>query len=226
MLRVFAPTLHAILDLIYPPRCAGCGDFAGAWWCASCDARACWLSPEQTARFAEIEGHEPLMVISAAHFEPPLREAIHALKYEGVPHVASALSAHMVHAWRTSSPPIAPTVLVPVPLHSRRERERGYNQSLLLANDVGRALALPVQPRALRRVRHTEKQAQLESDIAVRLANVRDAFAAEARIVRGQRVMLVDDVFTTGATLVACAAALRVAGAAEVIALTLARARK
>lgn len=227
MLRtILALPIRTLLDLLYPPRCAGCGDFAGVWWCTSCEARVHWFNSTDTVRTAELPDYPSLTVVSAAHFESPLREAIHALKYEGVPHVASLFGARMAHAWQASSVSFAPTMLVPVPLHPRRERERGYNQSMLLARVVAGVLGLPVERRAVRRTRRTEKQAQLESHLEVRLANVKGAFTAAPPIVRGQRILLVDDVFTTGATLLTCAAALHAAGAADVAALTLARTRK
>lgn len=113
-------------------------------------------------------------------------------------------------------------VFVPVPLHVSRQRERGYNQSELLARDVATALQVPLLPKALRRTRKTQQQAHL--DAAGRKANVQDAFEADVQMAQGRRIVLMDDVLTTGATLIACATALLAHGANDVIALTLARA--
>ena len=110
---------------------------------------------------------------------------------------------------------------MPVPLAAKRLRDRGYNQSEHLARALGRLVAKPVRIDALKRVRETPTQTALTPE--ARLANVAGAFRAAG--VQGSRVVLVDDVFTTGATLVAAAAALRKAGAAEVNAVTFARAR-
>ena len=111
--------------------------------------------------------------------------------------------------------------LVPVPLHPRRLRERGYNQAELLAQQMGRRLGVPVAARSLVRVRNTPAQARSENR-ETRRANVAAAFRAKDAF-DGRRVLLVDDVCTTGATLEACAAALREAGAQEVWGVTLAR---
>jgi ComF family protein len=111
-----------------------------------------------------------------------------------------------------------------VPLSSRRLRQRGYDQAQLLARQVGEALSLPVEP-TLEKRRETGKQSQLESDEA-RRDNVRDAYGLlSGADLTGKRVVLVDDVATTGATLSECAGCLRQAGAASVVALTFARAR-
>jgi ComF family protein len=109
--------------------------------------------------------------------------------------------------------------LVPVPLYWARRWRRGFNQAEVLARAVGRRHGLPVLPRALRRVRATPLQ---HGDFAARRRNVRDAFAARQEVA-GRRLLLVDDVFTTGATADACAATLLRAGAADVGVLTLAR---
>lgn len=113
-------------------------------------------------------------------------------------------------------------VVIPVPLHPARLAARGYNQAALLGAAVAGELAVPLVARALSRTRATPPQARL--DRAARLGNVAGAFRVRmpARV-RGRRVLLIDDVSTTGATLAACAAALREAGAAEVTALVVAR---
>ena len=109
-----------------------------------------------------------------------------------------------------------------MPLHPRRERSRGYNQSLLLAREAGKVLGLPVEWNALRRLRPTPSQARSATQ-EERQANVAGAFVAEPALVQGQRVLVIDDVCTTGATLEACAIAMKQAGATSVWGLTLAR---
>jgi len=140
---------------------------------------------------------------------------VHAFKYSGCRRLAYGLGARM----RRSGAEIleAADIVVPVPLHRRRRRSRGFNQ----AADLARQLGLPVVP-ALRRTRATPSQTDLPA--ARRHANVRNAFTLSRRCdVRGLRVVVVDDVSTTGATIEACARVLKEAGAEEVSALTAAR---
>ena len=111
-------------------------------------------------------------------------------------------------------------VIVPVPLHRARERERGFNQAALLARRIGRRLAVPTRPRWLARIRPTRPQSELSA--GERRANVRGAFRASRRVA-GRHVLVVDDILTTGATVDACARALRDAGAQRVGVLTVAR---
>ena len=155
-----------------------------------------------------------------AYFEGVMREAIHAFKYnqrvELAPLFGKMLKDYLViHA-------VPADTVVPVPLHPERERARGYNQSLLLANELGARMSVPVLAHSLRRVRAT--QPQFELNAPERRANVREAFLADASVA-GARVLLVDDVCTTGATMDECSIALRNQGAQSVWGLALARGR-
>ncbi len=127
----------------------------------------------------------------------------------------------MLHAAFARLGPPVPDVVVPVPLHERRLRERGFNQSLELARGLAGRTGIGLAATALSRLRDTVPQARLER--AERLLNLKGAFAADPRQVAGRRVLLVDDVSTTGATLVECTAALLAAGAATVDVAVLAR---
>jgi ComF family protein len=154
-------------------------------------------------------------------FEGSLRTLIHELKYRGRRRVAARL-AELIVTLPDAAPVLARgAVLVPVPLHPRRQRERGFNQAELLAREIGRRTGLQ-SLRALARRRQTPPQTGLSA--ARRRANVAGAFAVTNRAaVGGRAVVIVDDVYTTGATLLACARALRGAGAAEARVLTVAR---
>jgi ComF family protein len=157
---------------------------------------------------------------SASHFENnPVRSAIHLLKYRNHKAVAAVLAGIMADAYRRYY--LAADVIVPVPLHPSRFRERGYNQSELLARELGKLLGLSVNISTLQRVRQTRSQVTLRE--TERHQNVVGAFACGNMNLAGQKVLLIDDVCTTGSTLHACAAALKQSGVASVWGLTLAK---
>ena len=113
-------------------------------------------------------------------------------------------------------------LLVPVPSHSQRLRERGYNQAALLASKLSRLTTIPVDNRALVRTKNTPQQAKTDS-LAQRIENMADAFACKSRNLSGKRILLIDDVCTSGTTLNSCAIPLKAAGAASVHGITLAK---
>ena len=193
-------TLEALRDVLVPPRCAGCGG-AGSWYCVGCR-----------------DGSDPItrtigaltLTASGAH-EGPLRDAIHRLKYGNEPGLASELG--VLIAARVAADlaiGVRMDAIVPVRLHPARERERGYDQARALAAAVAAATGVPLRP-ALHRLRTGPAQATLGQH--ERQANVRGAFAGVAGSLRGLRVALIDDVATTGATLLDAAAAARACGA-------------
>jgi ComF family protein len=150
-----------------------------------------------------------------------VREAIHRLKYSNSQDLAAPLGEMMVSYWQDVHPPA--DVIVPVPLHARRLRERGYNQAALLARELGKGVGLPVLEDVLVRVRNTSPQVDLNGE--ERKENVRGAFRCPDDQLASKSVLLVDDVCTTGATLEACSLALKQRGVRAVWALTLARTR-
>jgi ComF family protein len=156
----------------------------------------------------------------AGPYEGPLRRAIHLLKYGCMTPLARPLGERLALA---AAPFSGYDAIVPAPLHWRRRWDRGFNQAELLARELSRRVGVPVDRRLLR-TRSTAPQAGLSA--AERRLNVRGAFraAGEQAGIRGKRLIVVDDVMTTGATLAACTRALKRAGAAEVAVLTLARA--
>ena len=162
--------------------------------------------------------------MSARRHTGVVRDLVQRFKYRGDHFLRRPLSVWLVEAWETDGrlrggPPV--TALVPVPLHPQRRRERGFNQAEALCRLLEKHARLPVW-HALRRVRFTETQTHLARN--ERLENLRGAFAAaRRRPVAGAHLLLVDDVFTTGATVDECARVLRRAGAASVRVLTVAR---
>ncbi len=220
-----------LLDLVYPPRCPGCGSI-GTVLCASCQARiepppgpACIrcghpASTESLCPTCRATPSHLDRIAASAIFASPLREAIHELKYNNGRALARPLGAHMVAYWQKHA--FSADVIVPVPLHRARLAERGYNQAALLARVLGQATHIPLDEKAVVRHKATQQQALLNA--VERRENVRDAFSCDDTVT-GKRIVLVDDVATTAATLEACAAALLAGGASAVWAFTLARAR-
>ncbi len=219
------------VDLLFPPQCAGCGR-TGSRWCADCQAKVrpvaapfcptCGLPVPAAGRCPTCRRQPPAFAAlrSWAVFEPPVRQALHQLKYRRNLGLGEALARQMFPfvrdlGWEAD-------VFVPVPLSAARFRERGYNQVGLVARPLALLLGWRYLPQALTRVRETRSQVGLRP--AERRANVAGAFQAQAVLATGKRVVLMDDVATTGATLDAAAQALRRAGAAEVRAVTIARA--
>jgi competence protein ComFC len=205
-----------VLDLVYPPRCGGC-DRRGTLMCERCLAL---IDVPLTLR--SIERLDA--VVSAGDFKEPLRSAIHKLKYESDTPLAKPLALLISGALDRDGRWVAedgePPVIVAVPLHSLRKRARGYNQSDLLARELGRLTGWPID-RRLVRIKATRDQVGLHG--VERHENVRDAFqwlGEEAPL----RVLLVDDVCTTGATLSECAFALMSAGTEHIYAATVAMA--
>jgi ComF family protein len=158
-------------------------------------------------------------VRSAGLLDGSLRRAVHRLKYRGRTNAAPALASLLQNAVASIGQLPHETVVVPVPLHAARRRERGFNQAEALAAPLAAALRLPLKPAVLR-IKETASQVGLSR--AARRANLRDAFAATEALA-GASVLLVDDVVTTGSTLGSAAGACRAQGARAVYAVTLAR---
>ena len=149
-----------------------------------------------------------------------MRSAIHELKYHNLRAIAPTLAAYMAGYARERK--VAADVVVPVPLHPQRTRRRGYNQAELLARALAQSQDAPVATSSLRRTGGQTSQVRTRS-MTERRKNVADAFTCTDASFSGKRILLIDDVCTTGATLEACAVALRSAGASDVFGLTAAR---
>jgi len=205
-------------------RCAGRIRFVVSPVCPGCGVpHAAEGAPDHLCGTCLGEGLPPARCRSMGVYEGVLLESIHAFKYGG----NLALGEHLGRMMARHAYPLfsfaAFSLLVPVPLHPRRLRERGFNQCVVLARQVARGHGLPLELRALRRVVDTESLTGLTR--GERRSNLRKAFACpRPASVEGRSVLLVDDVATTGSTLAECARALLAAGARSVGALTLARA--
>jgi ComF family protein len=227
-----------MLDLLLPAACPGCGallpDPSGSSLCPPCLLGIKPITdpscPRCSLPYATLGGEShpcegclrdppPFTVVHARGlFDEGWRQLIHRFKYDGKFLLDQALGLQLLQALPEE---LSPDLLVPVPLHPGRLRERSYNQALLLARVLGRRLRRPVPSRLLQRVRATPPQQGLTAE--ARRRNLKGAFALRGKL-HGERVLLVDDVLTTGATVRECSRVLVEGGAAEVQVAVLARA--
>ena len=157
---------------------------------------------------------------SWAVFDSPIQNGLHTMKYRRNIGLGESIAVQMADFVHSLHWPI--DVLVPVPLGKKRLKERGYNQVALVARPLAYQLGLSYEPAAMKKTRETRSQVGLT--VSQRSENVQDAYQADSRVVKGQSVLIMDDVATTGSTISACTAALLSAGAQEVYVLTIARA--
>lgn len=218
------------LDFLFPPYCINCGK-EGNYICGHCSRDLPYiyppvcpicgrpLTPENQCpgcpgKQTDIEGiRAPFL------FNGIVRKAIHELKYHNLRALAPLLAEFLHEYLKINALPC--NVLVPVPIHKKRLRERGYNQSSLITHELSRLCRLPVSDNSLVRRSYISSQARTTSAVA-RLENVTGAFTCKDKRLAGKQVILIDDVSTSGATMNACAEALKTGGAATVWGLTLA----
>lgn len=224
-------SLWALLDLIYPPSCGGCGQ-KGNRWCTSCQNQTMVICPPLCNRCGRPQDQEgvcihcisskPVIsgVRSWAVYEGPLRNAIHRLKYYRDISLGEKLSSHLIGYLQNGEWVV--DMIVPVPLGSSRFKERGYNQAALLAYPLALNMGIEYRPKVLNRILETKSQVGLNYE--QRKENVAKAFKAKADKVANKKILLIDDIATSGATLDACAHGLLLAGASDIYGLTLARA--
>ena len=191
------------LDLIFPPYCVHCGR-VGSLFCPRCIATISASEPRHLSQLDQI------WVVG--QYEGAVRDAVHALKYDGVQRAAEPLGDLLAETLANSGQQI--DLVAGIPLGAGRLRERGYNQAALIARRVAERIGVPEVPDAVTRTRDTLSQVELSA--TERRENVKGAFRAEPDHVKGRQVLIIDDVLTTGSTMSACAEALRLAGAAQV----------
>jgi ComF family protein len=232
---VALPLVRFVADLVCPERCASCDAIVRAevLFCRTCASRIRRLAPPECPHCGA-PGGEPCARCLAAPpsirnarawasyridgAESPVARAIARFKYGGVSRLGRRVAAAM--ASRVFDATVE--LVVPVPLHPRRLRERGYNQSAILARELARHLGVRLALTTVARTRPTSSQVGLST--AARAANVTAAFdVRRADLVHGRTILLVDDVWTSGATARAVAATLHAAGARAVDVLTFAR---
>jgi len=227
--------IHPVIDFIYPPVCCLCGKLSDREEMPVC--RPCWSSFASLDRlhpvwkeikFRFTAGGNVADICSCYLFETDgnLQEAIHLLKYGGMTSLGVRLGSDIGRAMLSNRELMDADFIVPVPLHKRKQRERGYNQCRFICEGISRITSIPVAGSILKRTRYTQSQTQLS--ISERYANVNRAFEVPASMrlsVKGRSFIIVDDVITTGSTIDACAAQLILYGAARVFAVSAALAR-
>jgi ComF family protein len=205
------PDCRELMPPIVAPLCIVCGvPFAGAGTdhvCGSCST-----------------SHPTFDAARAAlAYEGASRDLIHAFKYRNKTHLRRPLALLTMECLSEFIQSRRPDLIMPVPLHRKKLSSRGFNQAVLLGEILSQRLKIPLDRRNLRRIRWTEPQVNLAAH--VRRINVKGAFAIhESGLVTGRRVLLLDDVLTTGSTVEECGRVLKAAGAADVTVITVARA--
>lgn len=201
-------------------------------WCLDCQARIprihqpfcekCGIPTKGADLCDKCRSNPPAyqMMRSWAVFDSPIQNGLHTMKYRRNIGLGESIAMQMVDFVRSLNWQV--NVLVPIPLGKKRLKERGYNQVGLVARPLAYQLGIRYEPDALWKTRETRSQVGLT--ISERSENVRDAYQADSKLAKDKSVLLMDDVATTGSTISACTAALRVVGAQEVYVLTIARA--
>lgn len=226
------------LDIFFPINCIGCKT-EGVWLCEKCikkikirEEQFCPLCEKNITPDGRIcftcKGKSPLtaMLVSTSYQDPTISKAVHFFKYRFVENLSQPLSEIILKTMRNCELPL-PDLIIPIPLHRRRLRWRGFNQSALLATELAKSILpgieLPMSDNLLIRKRYTPPQMSIKNH-SQRHKNVRDAFTiSEPAKIKGQRILLVDDITTTGSTIFECARVLKNDGAKEVFATVIAR---
>ncbi|GLV59554.1 amidophosphoribosyltransferase [Dictyobacter sp. S3.2.2.5] len=232
---MWGDVIQRALDLLFPPQCVRC-KASGDVLCARCAATVSWFRPPLCYGCGLPPGnggilcarcqHQPLQlsgVRAVGGYQEPLRSCIRALKYQGNRRLAEPLGCLLARAYQHYG--LQADIIIPVPLHPEKQQQRGYNQSQLLAESCAHLLRLPMYTTRLQRLHNAPAQVTLTA--RQRRKNLQGAFSYTpqdtTQSLFKRRILIIDDVCTTGATLEACAAPLFAAGAQAVWGLVLAR---
>lgn len=226
--------IRKLLDYVYPPRCPVCDRVSPEGICGDCRKKMPYireafclkcgkpLEDEQQEYCADCLKKKHSFDLGRALFSyrGQIRSSLYRLKYGNKREYAKVYGREMARRFGRWIRQTGVTLIIPVPLHRSRRRERGYNQAALLARELGRCTGIPVEEKLLLRVRKTAPLKTMSK--AERTANLRGAFAVSGRIPGGSHILLVDDIYTTGSTADAAAACLKGHGCSRVFLLTVA----
>ncbi|MDD2522169.1 MAG: ComF family protein [Anaerolineaceae bacterium] len=218
------------LDWLFPPTCLGCGE-EGVFICPECFSKIklvprdvcnyCGAYTSKKGKCANCHDRQlPYAGFRAfAFYEGVIRKAIHHLKYQNDLTIGRYLAGLLTMVYQRTN--WEADLVVPIPIGEQKRYERGYNQAERLAKPLAELLEIPFTSEALIRINEISSQVGLNHE--ERRENVREAFVANARLLEGKKVLLVDDVFTSGATMEAAASEVMAAGATRVFCLTVAK---
>ena len=223
-------TAQTLLDWLFPPTCLGCGE-EGVFICSDCFSKirlvprdVCKYCGSFTSKNGKCSNCDyknlPYVGFRAfAYYDGVVRKAIHHLKYQNDLTIGRYLAGWLQLVYQRTDWEV--DLIVPIPIGEQKRQERGYNQAERLAKPLSELLEIPFTSEALIRINEISSQVGLNHE--QRQANVRQAFVARAHEVKDKRVLLIDDVFTSGATMEAAATELVAAGAKKVFCLTVAK---
>jgi ComF family protein len=210
--KSFRKLFDGVLDIAYPPICLCCEAFItqkNELVCKRCWERAvqfdypfcaiCREVLEKNINCSQCSGEYSLPVFALGHFTEPLNEIVHRLKYYGYKKLADDLAVRLLELYADKMKTLGLDAIVPIPLHSYREKKRGFNQAALLSDILGRGLGVPVDHKSLVKVKRTRDQTRLNP--RQREENIKGAFKIFGEELNNRRVMIIDDVITTGATI-------------------------
>ena len=224
----FVNLAEAFVNFIYPPVCSTCSRIlvrGEAYVCMKCWNNFELVAPTETIiqtieeKFLADEAIDKIDSVFLFEQDWRVRTAVHLLKYNGAEVIADRFGIFIARKIVGDNKLSVCDAIVPVPLHAARQRERGYNQSELISKSVGRELLMKHEPELLKRIRQTQTQTLFDAE--GRRRNISGAFAVDERYlpeVRGRKILLIDDVITTGSTIKECARVLKNNGAVEVYA--------
>jgi ComF family protein len=223
---------ETFLDILFPPECLACGKgLTAGTLCAACKDTI-GGPPAIAIENMAIAGYGGCYFLGAAgrYKNHVLKTLIHALKFGGITGAARPLAELLAHHARTIALPLEIFTVMPIPLSKMRLRERGFNQSALIAEYFAHSLGLPFEKNILTRTQHRKPQSRTET-LAERRENIRGCFAVKSNVIKNnaaadlnKNIILVDDVSTSGSTFREAARALSAAGAETILALAVARA--
>lgn len=222
---------NTILDILYPRRCPVCGEItkpAGSLICPSCFRKLSFVQPpvckkcgkevqDETVEYCRDCARHPHTFeygIALLNYDETAKRSVAQVKYNNKREYLDFFGTALAVRFEKQIRAMNVDFLAPVPVHRSRLRKRGFNQAEVLADIMGRRLKIPVEPAALVRFRKTQPQKELSA--AERLKNLSGAVKADRKLTEGKRILLVDDIYTTGSTMEACSRALAEAGAEKV----------